>query len=195
MGSCGPGPVFDITSCSYDWQSLEDEVQRVRQFIPPAYEQMSFEREEQKLSAAYLRAQDALKSTDCASLFNVDGSGIDPTALLYGLYVGDSNYGSITYTRQDMSIAASVSPGTPVNIKLNDDIHGLWGTGSTDYDAATLLHELGHAYEQLFGASSTLIVNDSQRADPNYPQKSIDNETLVRERNAGSIKEGAKCIR
>jgi hypothetical protein len=42
-----------------------------------------------------------------------------------------------------------------------NDLAGTFVTGSTQSQAVTLLHELGHAYDDMYGPASTLIVSDA----------------------------------
>jgi hypothetical protein len=46
-----------------------------------------------------------------------------------------------------------------------NDVAGAFMTGTTTDQAATLLHELGHVYSDLYGSASTAITNDG----PVYP--------------------------
>lgn len=55
------------------------------------------------------------------------------------------------------------------------------GLSNADYVARTLIHELGHAFEILFGTSSTLIKNDRKRLDPDG-KISAANDQLVDEK-------------
>ena len=111
---------------------------------------------------------------------------MNPADLLQDLVVGDigsqeveQNFGSVTFGIVSQSnYVAQVGPGVPVNIILNDNAYGPWATSTSVEQAGTLLHELGHAFEQIFGASSTVIGNDSQNADPGYVMGTM-NQTLV----------------
>src|SRR5207249_2584085 len=68
-----------------------------------------------------------------------------------------------------------------VEIKFNTDGGSLYG--GKDAVAATLLHELGHAYKALAEAGqyvgTSAIRSDNKKDDPNYPQQSRDNADLI----------------
>jgi hypothetical protein len=84
-------------------------------------------------------------------------------------------YGKIA----DASTAATASRSAPVGVTLNDNKNGLWSLEGGLNNAATLLHELGHAYTGLWGLDASDIVPDSKRDDPSFPKKSLDNNTTI----------------
>ena len=69
--------------------------------------------------------------------------------------------------------ASSVLLYESVTITIND-LAGSFVTGTTQDQAITLIHELGHAFSDLFGPSSTKITSDA-----NNPTASQANTALV----------------
>ena len=83
--------------------------------------------------------------------------------------------GSITFGRIDdvTTVATTVKGiGPPPNgnpialVTLNDDTRGGWAREYDSDRAGTLLHELGHAYNAIYGAGSSRIRPDGQNSDP-----------------------------
>ena len=131
-------------------------------FVPPPprpYAPATTQQESDSLGAAYYVAEGLLANPDCAGLFNLGGVGLSPGDLLTMLYQGNSNYGSFNWQNLGGSTEASTNPaaGNTVVITLNDNLNGLWFTNTGLQSAQTLLHELGHAYQFIYGAASTKI--------------------------------------
>jgi hypothetical protein len=73
--------------------------------------------------------------------------------------------------RNDRERAARIHAGVAAAIKalngencqrlFNLDPDAPFNSGSVNSDAVTILHELGHIYEDLYGLGSTLLVDDS----------------------------------
>ena len=166
----------DFPYCSSD-QSLEDSQKKF--FAPPPlpYKPLSKDSEQTMLKKAVDLANKALSNKNCAGLFNQNGKGPAPAALLASLIDGGI-YGSISYGRISAvatSATTALKPGTiGVTITINDNANGLWGFEGPLGNAGTLLHELGHAYVDLWGADASAI-----QPDANSVTKSIANDETI----------------
>ena len=72
--------------------------------------------------------------------------------------------------------------GLGVTINLNDSTGGQWYDSTPNEQAGILLHELGHAYQDLLGSSTTQITNDSIAATGTEDASinaSVANQSLV----------------
>jgi len=126
-----------------------------------------------RLSAAIKLALKALANPGCTALYDIGGA-LDPTDLLEELSTGTSGYGYF-----ELNLLPPGTGGTAVNAQTTPILPNLGGTFSgviVDFNidpyapfnssaspvqnAITVLHELGHVYEFLFGQSSTLISDD-----------------------------------
>jgi RHS repeat-associated protein len=106
----------------------------------------------------------------CASNFN----GHDPAAVLEDIISGTA-YGNISFDLLSPVVAAVTDQhrsairrgfAKTATITINtyvDPSAVYWNTGNADYNAITLLHELGHVFQWEFGQSSTTIVFDANR--------------------------------
>jgi RHS repeat-associated protein len=146
---------------------------------------------ERLLSAALSRALQALGlNQDCADLF---GSGnVDPSAILIGLFSGQS-YGRITFqyrSNPSWGIALTSPAGviqmlryaitgtaSRVLITINTWTSGqqqqYWNEGNSTVNAETLLHELSHAINFLFGAGTSRLQH------PDNAQAAWDMDELI----------------
>jgi RHS repeat-associated protein len=105
---------------------------------------------------------------ECLALFNVGGLGLDPVSLLSSLAGPNSEYGQIRYGVLDDYIVAQTTPlvlppGDTDNtaghgyafVTLNDSVSGGWHSENPTNQAATILHELAHAYEYIYGMGTS----------------------------------------
>jgi len=147
-----------------------------------------------KLLKAETLAEIILKNDqDCANLFGqgttVNGAMIDAAQVLQNLYAGKS-YGSITVgdiaSKPGTVTSATTTPGiiqtggstqNAAYIVIND-LAGSYVTGTFESQVVTLLHELGHAVNDIFGPGTSLIQPDGQSVK-NGVQISMDNTALV----------------
>jgi hypothetical protein len=152
------------------------EEQNQRRFVPPDLPNIPIPSTHRKslLDAAFDRAIEALKSPDCAGLFNLEGQGPPPSAMLTALRDGTS-FGTIVYGQlAELRVATTmrsfglsidesgqITQTLQVIITLNNDGNGFWATEGVLQNAATLLHEMGHAYQMLFGNNSTALIRES----------------------------------
>ncbi len=135
----------------------------------------------QKIGGGVAAALAALANPNCAALFNLDPSAPDPTTLLSqasegknpqvyfteGFILSQSS-GTMTNATTQMT-SYSLQNGTitytgvanKTVVVFNYDPNAPFNTGSTTDAAVTVLHELGHVYEFLYGLGSTFLVNDS----------------------------------
>ena len=152
-----------------------------RIFIPPPprpYVQVSIQQRQKLLQGAEDLALKALDSTDCQKLFNINNEGPDPRTLLEDLVAG-SQYGRIqwgynaSWDQQGISAVTSGS-ATSVTITLNNNGNGLFVDSSAISQAGTLLHELGHALDLLFGPDASAM-----KWDAGNTQQSEDNTRTV----------------
>jgi hypothetical protein len=104
------------------------------------------------------------------------------------LYQNNPNYGSFTWAQLSPTAEATVNPapfGTAV-VTLNNNLNGLWFTDSPLQEAQTLLHELGHVYQFIYGANSTAIKGPD--GNPNDP-------TQVAAQNANNLAISQNCTK
>jgi hypothetical protein len=132
------------------------------------------------LSSAVSAAKQALaEKKPCRDLFSPD---FDPSSVLDHLMNGDATYGKFSWDA--MGAAGNVAEvrvtqpnqvaavGWTVNVTINSSGGGGWfdhtgdiqrygNYGFNSINAATIIHELGHVFEFLFGANTTRILNDA----------------------------------
>lgn len=143
---------------------------------------------------AYNLAEIILKTDpDCANLFGqgtvVNGTTINAAQVLQNLYAGNP-YGSIAVgditSRPGTVTSATTTPGiiqsggstqNAAYILIND-LAGTYRTGTFEDQVVTLLHELGHAVNDIFGPGTSVIQPDGTSV-PNGVQISMDSSTLV----------------
>lgn len=120
------------------------------------------------LNAAVSRAKKALsENADCQKLFGNEktrANGFDPSGILDQIAAG--TFGTLTFEDKGANWGvASVSPnGVPklstVTITINsynDGQRTWWNGGYVDYNAETLLHELGHVYDLTKGSGNSVL--------------------------------------
>jgi RHS repeat-associated protein len=133
--------------------------------MPSAYEMMT-------LNRAFLNASLMLLTPSCAGLFNVGGASVGPGDLLADLLAGSTDAGVITFGTVPAGAVATATPivspdlNPGVLITLDNLRFGGWATETPMQQAGTLLHELGHAYADIFGQQTTLIRNNDNPENP-----------------------------
>jgi hypothetical protein len=121
-----------------------------------------------------LAAQTALQRPDCGSLFNVSGKGPDPATLLRVLFelnmieFGQINAGATTDMDGPPMFASD--PWAYLNqnsdrvqaprVKITLDSQS-WLISSSQWKIETLLHELGHAMNELIGGGGSKVIQDT----------------------------------
>jgi hypothetical protein len=120
--------------------------------------------------------------------------GADPGAVLgslvnTALISSTSQYGSIVFAALPSYAAATESPTrhflrkTTIQISINTITNpdlAYWNAGYTSINAITLLHELGHGFNDLFGAGSSSIVYDANPdGTPNIAAEQQNANTLL----------------
>jgi RHS repeat-associated protein len=123
------------------------------------------------MSAALKQAIADLAKPDCGDVVFAGGiaSGHDPAEVLQAIVNGTS-YGSISF--KDLGAGTGgeensrfrlpfQSKKVTITINSYNDAGGIyWNGGDSGVNAITLLHELGHAFNDLFGNGSSTIEND-----------------------------------
>jgi RHS repeat-associated protein len=170
---------------------------------PPAVSDKTMER---RWKAAVARAIKALQNNPlCDSLFGLTGpngnSSPDPVTLLNQIVnsgwvefgpIASQTTGNVTTVTSATTTGqgtnnlpigngASMMVSAGVQILIND-IAGSFVTGSPADQAVTVLHELGHAYWDMYGPGTTLIQPDGRSAPPgvNGVKASEANTALVK---------------
>jgi hypothetical protein len=148
---------------------------------------------QKKIPAAVQAALNALSNPNCSGLIGqgtaANGSVVSAAALLMSLagMNGPSQYGSISpgsingrdnATTTPVTYNNSVTTAMIVDIVLNDIPGTTFGAGNVEAQAITLLHELGHAFYDIFGPTSTLIRPDGNSV-PNGAGISAQNTTNI----------------
>ncbi|MEO8050656.1 MAG: hypothetical protein ABI833_09595 [Acidobacteriota bacterium] len=122
------------------------------------------------LSAAVDQAIEDLKKPGCGDTIFKAGLP-DPVVVLQNLVDGGI-YGSITFKDLGQGTGAEearnrrlVIPVRGVTITINTyndstNVVAYWNDGYASVNAITLIHELGHAFNDLFGKGSSTIEND-----------------------------------
>jgi RHS repeat-associated protein len=125
------------------------------------------------MPAALAQALADLQKPDCAAVFAGGiAKGDDPAAVLQAIVAG-TQYGSVLFENLGPGTGAQESAPLhapwkkkTVKIEINSGTYpdGIyWNKGNAGVNALTLLHELGHAFNDLFGSGSSMIVNDTTR--------------------------------
>ena len=142
------------------------------------------------MPAAEAQALLDLGNPACAGVF----SGHDPATVLRDIIDG-TGYGDVAFSLQSKTIGAvtqlqyhtaghwwhrTTTKSVTIDINSYVDASGIyWNTGNAAYNAVTLIHELGHAFEWLFGAASTKIVYDANPdGSPNGAAEAANAKTL-----------------
>jgi hypothetical protein len=137
-----------------------------------------------------------LNDPDCATLFGtghnpLTGETVSPQTVLFDLLNGII-YGSLTVgeppSKPGTQVSAVTKQGQLVigdsGIRIEqayveiNDLVGSFVSGDLGSQAATILHELGHVMNDLFGAGTSIIKTDGDGL-PNGVQISMDNTALI----------------
>lgn len=132
------------------------------------------------------------RNVDCISLFSAGGKGLDPADLLAKLDAGNTPYGVITYgTVEDPNFYATTTVliNTPDSVvwvgalvTLNKSVSGAWWTGTDEDRATTVLHELVHAYEVIWGSAPVGWQDErSAKTAEDRTAMSIHNQNMIKE--------------
>jgi hypothetical protein len=121
------------------------------------------------MPAALAQALTDLQNPNCAAVFAGGiAKGDNPSAVLQQIVAG-TKYASVTFTSlSPLEAAVTAESGFWIFKKAtieintyNDPSTGVyWNAGNTQANALTLLHELGHIFNFLFGNGSSTIIND-----------------------------------
>jgi RHS repeat-associated protein len=164
-------------------------------------EEVLLQRTSQRFDKALGDATTALlKKPECKKLFSGLGAGADPVDVLNSIANGDNRYASVVFDKilempgtegkqvtsamvrrwetrtVDIGFGATQIVDSTVRITINL-LAGTFQDGSDEDRAVTVLHELGHLFDYLFGAASTSI-----KGDERDPQLSQANSALVRKK-------------
>ncbi len=139
-------------------------------------------RVQKEVGRATAQAIKALSNPECAKLFGIS----DPAAQLSSLVQNDLTIGPIvspkgtTVSAQTNGTTLVTANGTfnGAEIKIND-VAGTFVTGTLNDQIVTLLHELGHAVNDIFGGGTSQIVNDGSALGQAGIQASMNNTALV----------------
>ncbi len=130
---------------------------------------------------AFARAIQALTlDPDCMALFGTAqtrSEGFNPTVVLTNIVYGSHSFGSIHFAMHPPNWGVAETrpagllpiPGLSgkVSITINElSSYGFWNYGDSNENAETLLHELGHVFNDLRGAGGFALPNSAERADP-----------------------------
>jgi|HubBroStandDraft_6_1064221.scaffolds.fasta_scaffold95174_4 hypothetical protein len=133
------------------------------------------------IGVAVEAAENALANNpNCAGLFSLDSNAPTPIALLAQIASGNDPQAYFTeeflnplipntsvnavtqVTSYSMQNGALVNTGVANNAVVAFNYYpGTFNGAGVTANAITVLHELGHVYELLYGLGSTLLVNDS----------------------------------
>jgi RHS repeat-associated protein len=137
--------------------------------------------------AAFEMAKAALADEDCSGLFGLDANSMDPGQLLDTLRNGLSDFGypnsgsgymnatnglaqnvnaitsevgntffaNNTYSDKNANGDRVVSDSVAISISIQ-----LWNANDIAYNAAVLIHELGHVFNELKGAGGSMFAQD-----------------------------------
>jgi hypothetical protein len=125
------------------------------------------------MPAALAQALADLKKPGCSAVFAGGiAAGFDPATVLQDIVSG-AQYGSVSF--KDLGAGTGAEESAPfhapwkkksVKIVINSGTYPggvYWNNGNASVNALTLLHELGHAFNDLFGNGSSTIINDTTR--------------------------------
>lgn len=134
------------------------------------------------MPAAFASAIEALTlNADCMNLFGTAATRagkFNPVDVLTNIVYGTHTLGNINFSNHssDWGVAQTRPAGIfpipglagKVSITINELVSSglsLWNSGNTLENADTLLHELGHAFNDLRGAGGFAIPNSAESKD------------------------------
>jgi hypothetical protein len=142
------------------------------------------------MSAALKQAIADLAKKGCAAIFAGGmAKGHDPATVLQAI-VNGTKYGSVAYSNMGAQFGAVTDErggfltARSVTVKINsfnDPSLGIyWNAGNDQVNATTLIHELGHAFNFLFGKNSSAIVDDYDKNGNPHPVKEKQNSDALK---------------
>jgi RHS repeat-associated protein len=121
------------------------------------------------MPAALAQALTDLQNPDCAAVFAGGiAKGDNPSTVLEQIVAG-TKYASVTFVSLSPLVGAVTAESgfwkfkkatIEINTYNNPSVGVYWNAGNAQVNALTLLHELGHIFNFLFGNGSSTIVND-----------------------------------
>lgn len=110
--------------------------------------------------------------------------------------ISGTGFGNVSFTLQSPAVAAVTNPSytttgqgrrkrslRAATISINtyvDPTSVYWNTGNANYNAVTLLHELGHVFDWEFGSNSTSVVYDANAdGSPNTAAEAHNSSVLA----------------
>jgi hypothetical protein len=142
---------------------------------------------------AFARAMQALTlNQDCFNLFGNDSTRDgkwDPTVVLTSLYLADNGkYGSVNFDYTGTGNAQTTPNGFPrpslnagitgtsatISIKASD-----WNIDNVDFNAETLLHEMGHLYNFVRGSGGFAVPNRAEITNSQAFDKVIEDKCNI----------------
>lgn len=133
------------------------------------------------MPAAFSRAIAALTlNQDCMNLFGTDqtrAGKFNPVNVLTDIVYGSHNFGTVSFSLNSANwgVARARPAGFPPipgfapkeKIVINElSGYGFWNNGDATENADTLLHELGHAFNDIRGAGNFALPNSAEDSDP-----------------------------
>jgi RHS repeat-associated protein len=180
-GSSNPPEGWDMYPDGYGWGAYNNQYDsgKIQQFLNLSRKYV--------LQTALDQAMQALNSPFCNKLFN-NPLGPSPQQVLQDLYNGNTDYGSIlfgeipengpsAYVINATTTAWVPPPGSSVETGaiITLQTQGTYWNFPSGYDqAVTLIHELGHAFNIIFGEGSSSILDDAGN-----PTQSIANTNMI----------------
>lgn len=159
-------------------------------------------------TSAVFSAIAALKNPECAAIFNTNPNAAnqyDPAAVLASMALGGTaagippgtSFGSITFGVLPLIDAAVTQPdsgswvnnGSPGGIALSATIiiqssqlsAGYYGNDTPQQLAMTLIHELGHVFNEVYGLGGSAILYDAlPNGRPNWRAERQNAKTLAK---------------
>jgi len=133
------------------------------------------------MPAAFSRAIQALTlNSDCMSLFGTEATrqnGFNPANVLIDITYGSHNFGTVSFSSHSAKWGVAQTrpaglvpiPGLAGKVKISINElpgYGFWNNGDATENAETLLHELGHVFNDLKGAGGFALPNSAENNDP-----------------------------
>jgi hypothetical protein len=133
------------------------------------------------MPAAFSRAVQALTlNSNCMSLFGTAttrANGFNPANVLTDIIYGSHNFGTVSFSSHSTNWGVAQTrpaglvpiPGLAGKVKISINElsgYGFWNNGDATENAETLLHELGHVFNDLRGAGGFALPNSAENSDP-----------------------------